>query len=279
MKTSSSEGPVLSVCIPTYNRCKLVNSLACSILKLSGDFEVCIHIDGSSDDTDVCLTLIKDERLKVSISENRGRAQSIASLIADARGEYVMIYDDDDCLYEEGLEEILRDCSRAIEDDVAGYIYHMNIGEDFFVRSHFQRDRSNLLKLRADEGVTGDKKEVIKTEIFKTLIRCSPLSYRRVPTSMFWALIALDYDVICRNISVGRKDYLDGGMTNSIQKLKVENAYPMYFLHLARCRGYMRRRYSSVYYFLRSTLAMPYYRLLSLRNHAKSWLQGNVLDP
>ena len=102
-----SSRPSLSICIPTFNRRERVVSLVQSVLETPGQVEVCVHVDGSEDDTIEQLARISDSRLVLSASPNRGRASAIATAIAASRGRFVMLFDDDDTLYRKGLEQIL----------------------------------------------------------------------------------------------------------------------------------------------------------------------------
>ncbi|PKP85271.1 MAG: hypothetical protein CVT80_03540 [Alphaproteobacteria bacterium HGW-Alphaproteobacteria-2] len=92
---------LLSICIPTFNRAGSVLALVEALHRVPGDFEICIHDDGSSDDTYARLTEIGDPRLRLSRSANGGRALALRAAIGRASGHFAMIHDDDDMLHPE----------------------------------------------------------------------------------------------------------------------------------------------------------------------------------
>lgn len=257
--------PLLSICIPTYNRREQVVSLVREILRVEGPLEVCVHVDGSTDGTVEALTQLRAPRLSVSEGPNRGRAPSLLSALQRARGKFLMVYDDDDEINRQGLALALAKCACALPDQVAGFIYHLNDQNGTRLGSDFPVARSNFLKLRADEQVKGDKKEIILTELFKVCTYDDTGAYRRIPSSLTWARVALTHDVICVNQTIGVKYYLAGGMTSNIKEIKRKNAYPMYLLYWAHCAAYLRGRYRSVRHFTRSLIGLTGYSLLAFR--------------
>ncbi|MFZ5672246.1 MAG: glycosyltransferase family 2 protein [Pseudomonadota bacterium] len=237
---------ILSICIPTYNRRERVAALVRHLLAMPGAFEICVHVDGSTDGTIEELATISDTRLVASNGPNGGRANAMLSACRQARGRFILIFDDDDTLSHEGLQAVLDDCAHPLPDRAVGYIYHLvgergdRIGDPFPMIA-----QSNFLALRADHGVRGDKKELVLADALKAVIYDGRGRFRRVPTSLIWSRLALRYDVICRDVAIGRKLYLAGGMTNNINKLKARDAYPMALLYATHVNGFVRGRYRS----------------------------------
>lgn len=255
---------MLSICIPTYNRAELVTSLVQRLLANPGPFEICVHVDGSADDTLQRLSSIDDPRLRVTSAENRGRARSLVAAGHNASGRYCMLFDDDDDLSAEGLARVLRDCTEPLPEGCVGRIYHLADEAGARVGSAFPVERANLIALRADHGVTGDKKEVVLTEPLRAAM-ITDKAYRRVPTSLYWARLALTQDVLCVNEMIGTKTYLAGGMSDSIKRLKRNNAEPLVSLHKTRLSAFFRRRFKSWRFALRSAFAMMLYGVQSLK--------------
>jgi len=256
--------PTLSICIPTYNRRELIFALVDSIIKLHGSFEVCVHIDGSTDDTLACLQTIPDDRLRLSSSSNRGRACSIVQAVRSSRGRYIMLFDDDDKLYPEGLQRILADCSLTADVPAAGFIYHMDDELGKRLGSPFPCEYSNFLALRADSTVIGDKKEVVLGDLVRKACKDLDGGYRRVPTSLLWSRVALTDDIVCRHVSVGRKIYLNTGMTANIRNLKQESAWPMAKLYATQVEGYFYGRYRSAGFAVKALVGLVFYTVLSV---------------
>lgn len=252
--------PLLSICIPTFNRSLLVFDLVSGLLNQAGDFEICVYVDGSSDNTLDVLGRINNSRLRVGFSENRGRASALYAAVKMARGNFIMIFDDDDQLSEDGLRRILIDCQGLLPKQCVGFIYHMVDDDGRQVGSNFPVERSNFIALRADYAVSGDKKEVVLADALRSVMH--PPKNRRVPTSMYWSKLAINFDVICRNVSIGRKHYLSDGMTSRIRLLKVSNVEPLIELYRTHIQAFASGRYTSWRYVMRSLLALMYYATL-----------------
>lgn len=242
---------LLSICIPTFNRADRVFRLVSGLLALPGDFEVCVHDDGSSDDTYARLSEIGDPRLHLSRSSNEGRAQALRLAIGCASGRFAMFQDDDDLLYPEGLAAVLADCAAPLPEGCAGSVYHLEDERGKRIGGDFPVARSNLLALRADRGVTGDKREVVLRSLLLAAMDV-PGRPRRVPTSLYWTRLAHGHDILCRNVTIGRKSYLAGGMSDRIAALKAANPRPMYLLARARVAAFAAGRYRSPGFLLRS---------------------------
>ncbi|MCO8275875.1 glycosyltransferase [Actinoplanes sp. TRM 88003] len=88
----------VSVVIPTCNRPELATRAVRSALGQSHrDLEVIVVIDGPDDDTVAALNEIGDERLRVLVLPERGKAPNARNQgVAIAEGRYVALLDDDD---------------------------------------------------------------------------------------------------------------------------------------------------------------------------------------
>ncbi|MGA2914821.1 MAG: glycosyltransferase family 2 protein [Sedimentisphaerales bacterium] len=89
--------PIVTVIIPTYNRCNLLTEAINSVLAQSyKDFELLVIDDGSTDDTRQTVAEIKDDRIKY-FHKNNGGVSSARNLgIKNARGEFICFLDSDD---------------------------------------------------------------------------------------------------------------------------------------------------------------------------------------
>lgn len=259
---TDSQDPLLTICIPTYNRRDLVTALVTSLLRQEGQFEVCVAIDGSTDGTEAALAAIGEPRLSVISGPNRGRGSALVAAVERARGRFVMLFDDDDSLSADGLSAVLGDCAEPLPGNCLGFVYHLGDEAGHRVGSSFPRERTNLLALRADLGVRGDKKEVVLASALRRAMARGPVNCRRIPTSLYWSRLALVGDVLCRNRVIGCKRYLPGGMSQRVRGLKGANAYPMLLLYLTHLRGF-GSRYRSPRFALRACAALPVYALLA----------------
>lgn len=264
--------PLLSICIPSFNRAGRLMALVESLLAEPGRFEVRVHVDGSTDDSPARLEGLRDPRLQVSSGPNQGRAGALAMAVRAARGTFVMLFDDDDALSADGLRTVLADCARPLPEGCAGHIYHLADPSGHRVGSPFGRQRSNFLALRADHGVVGDKKEVVLAALLRQVMeprrRPGMPAPRRVPTSLYWSRIALTHDVLCHETIVGTKTYLPGGMSHTIGQLKRGSAGPLLDLRLVQVAAFRQGRYRSRSFAVRALLGWARWAPAVLRDRA-----------
>lgn len=93
-----SEGVLVSVVIPTYNRPHLTTKTIQSALKQDlNSFEIIVVDDGSTDETWEKISQIEDKRLRAyRHEENRGANAARNTAIYQARGKYIAFLDSDD---------------------------------------------------------------------------------------------------------------------------------------------------------------------------------------
>lgn len=256
---------LLSVCIPTFNRRDRVAALVRELLRAKCPLQICVHVDGSTDGTNESLAEIasRDARLVVTTGPNGGRGVAMFSAIASATGDYCMIFDDDDDLFTDRLPEVCELLSGPADEKVAGFVFSMVLDDMDAAAKQFPSERTNLIRMRADEGVVGDKKEIIRTSLLKQVAMPPAGRFRRVPTSLLWSRLAIEYDVICVNIDIGRKRYLPEGMTARVRLLQRQNAYPMLLLNLNYIGAFWLGRYRSVRFLGKAVLACLSFGALS----------------
>jgi glycosyltransferase involved in cell wall biosynthesis len=99
--------PKVSVCIPTYNRAKMLPYAVESVLSQTyPDFELIICDDGSKDNTPQLVNGWSDSRIRyVRHSANIGRSKNMRSGFQAACGDYFIKFDDDDALTPQFLEK------------------------------------------------------------------------------------------------------------------------------------------------------------------------------
>ena len=95
--TTPGTAPKVSVIIPTYNRAALLPRAANSVLaQTCQDFEILIVDDCSADDTPQVIAAFTDPRIRAFRHDvNRGQSAAINTGLANARGEYTALLDDD----------------------------------------------------------------------------------------------------------------------------------------------------------------------------------------
>jgi glycosyltransferase involved in cell wall biosynthesis len=113
-----TENPILSICIPTYNRLSYLKNLLELLLPqiLSKKIEICISDNNSSDGTrDFLRTLINDYTfIKCQIqSNNLAIDDNMYAVIAMATGQYIYPIGDDDVILEGGLNFLIAEATRG----------------------------------------------------------------------------------------------------------------------------------------------------------------------
>jgi glycosyltransferase involved in cell wall biosynthesis len=92
--------PKISICIPTFNRIKLLPFAIDSVLQQTyQDLELIICDDGSRDGTPKLISQYTDSRIRyIRHSQNIGKSNNMRSGFEAATGEYFIKFDDDDRL-------------------------------------------------------------------------------------------------------------------------------------------------------------------------------------
>lgn len=89
--------PKVSVIIPTYNLSSMVKNTINSVLdQTEQGLEVIVVDDGSTDDTRVVVTRIRDGRIKYFYKDNGGTSSARNYGLSKAKGQYIAFLDHDD---------------------------------------------------------------------------------------------------------------------------------------------------------------------------------------
>uniref|UniRef100_UPI00404B1496 glycosyltransferase family 2 protein n=1 Tax=Gelidibacter sp. TaxID=2018083 RepID=UPI00404B1496 len=99
--------PYFSVVISLYNKEKQIQSTIESVLTQTFiDFEIVVVNDGSTDDSEMIVKSIKDERIHLYSQENQGASSGRNAAISKAKGIYIAFLDADDLWETNYLETI-----------------------------------------------------------------------------------------------------------------------------------------------------------------------------
>ena len=228
--------PLISILTPTYNRGKLLLPLYESLKNLTfEDFEWLIVDDGSEDDTEqYALSWIAHNiqnaefPIRYIKKSNGGKHTAINRGVREANGELILILDSDDTLPADSLATIAhyyeqckgyKDCA-----GVCGLMAHHDgqlIGTGFPKEPMYE----SALQFRyAEEGnVTGDLLEVYKTSVMREFPFPEIENEKFCPESLVWNRIANKYKLFCFNKIVYYRDYLDGGLTSKIVRIRMNS--------------------------------------------------------
>lgn len=163
---------MISVVIPTHNRCNIVGRSIDSVLNQTyDDIEVIVVSDGSTDDTDAVVSKYEnsDHRVKyVSYTPARGGNYARNLGISRSSGEYVAFLDDDDTWYPEKLEKQLKVLE---ENPLVGLVYTgshvIYVNEKIEYRSIPKKSGYLLHELLLDNVVGSTSTVLVRKTIFE----------------------------------------------------------------------------------------------------------------
>jgi len=108
-----SDMPVLSVCVPTYNRLSYLKELLSALLSQAnsvpnGLVEVCVGDNASTDGTRAYLETLTSPSLRFWTNPtNVGGDRNFLKCITEAHGDYVWLLGDDDLLTDDAVARVL----------------------------------------------------------------------------------------------------------------------------------------------------------------------------
>lgn len=228
--------PFISILTPTYNRGKLLLPLYESLKNLTfEDFEWLIVDDGSEDDTEqYALSWIAHniENTEFPIryikKSNGGKHTAINRGVREANGELILILDSDDTLPSESLATIAQYFEQCKDyKDCAGVCGLMAHHDGQLIGTGFPKDPmyESALQFRyAKKGnVTGDLLEVYKTSVMREFPFPEIENEKFCPESLVWNRIANKYKLFCFNKVIYYRDYLEGGLTSKIVRIRMNS--------------------------------------------------------
>ena len=226
----SGEKMLITVFTPTYNRAHLLPRLYESLCRQTfKDFEWVIVDDGSTDGTR-SLTLSLSSRegtffpVRYFYQENGGKHRAINRGIKEAKGELFLILDSDDTLPTQSLEFISHYYQQIKGDASFGGVCGYMANHDGTVIGHgcdVPVLDTNSIDLRYKYHVKGDMLEVYRTSVLKEFPFPEIDGEKFVPEAMVWNRIASKYKLRVFHEVIYYRDYLDGGLTDKIVKIRM----------------------------------------------------------
>ena len=248
---------MITVFTPAYNRGHLLHRVYESLCKQTfRDFEWVVVDDGSVDETASLFTSNDNVNDNSSIhlytfssknevesgqtsdirhqtsnfpiryfyQENGGKHRAINRGVKEAQGELFLILDSDDTLPEKSLETI-NHYYQQIKDDrsfggVCGYMAHhdgtiIGRGCDMPVLD------ANSIEIRYKYNIQGDMLEVFRTEVMREIPFPEIPGEKFVSEALVWNRIACKYRLRVFHEVVYYRDYLEGGLTDKIVKIRM----------------------------------------------------------
>lgn len=221
---------MITVLTPSYNRGILLKDLYCSLIKQTfKDFEWIVIDDGSSDSTKDIVESLKEEG-KINIvyvkKKNGGKHTALNRGVAIAKGELVLIVDSDDSLPSDSLFNINQQYLDIKNDSsiggVCGLMAHHDgtvIGQQALSSS---KDISSI-EMRYRFGFQGDVCEVFRTSVLREFPFPEIDNEKFCPEALVLNRIAKKYKLRFFYCVIYFRDYLDGGLTSNIVKIRMNS--------------------------------------------------------
>lgn len=220
---------MITIFTPTYNRAHLLARLYRSLCHQSNkDFEWVIVDDGSVDHTEAVIESFQVENqiaIQFYKQENRGKHSAINKGVSLAKGELFFIVDSDDYLAAQAVEEVYFYFNKMQHLPSVAGVAGRRMYADFSIvgTSNYEELISNSLDIRYLHQVTGDLVEVFKTEVLKKYPFPESKGEKFCPEALVWNRIAQNYDLLFFNKGIYITEYLEGGLTSSIVKIRMQS--------------------------------------------------------
>lgn len=163
--------PKVSIIIPTHNRAELLQLAIKSVLgQTFQDFEIIIVDDASTDNMTDVVSAFKDERIKLFRRDVSGGDAVARNLgIANSKGEYIALLDDDDEWFPEKLQRqigILMNSTPEIGAVYTGCIF-IDIESQKILGVRYAEERGNIFSAILAENRINTSSVVLKRTCFE----------------------------------------------------------------------------------------------------------------
>lgn len=239
--------PFITILTPTYNRASLLPRLFDSLLRQTNkDFEWIVVDDGSTDDTREVVANLKEKcggafPMDYVYKANGGKHMAINIGAERARGELLFIADSDDLLTDDALETV-ENSWHDISDDksfagIAGLDITMDTREVIGSGLPQEHIDCNAIDIRYRHHVTGDMKEVFRTEVLREFPFPEFAGERFCPEQLVWFRMARRYRLRYINKPIYIADYQPDGITAGITRARMRNpsASMLTYAELTEC--------------------------------------------
>ncbi len=239
--------PFITILTPTYNRASLLPRLFDSLLRQTNkDFEWIVVDDGSTDDTREVVANLKEKcggafPMGYVYKANGGKHMAINIGAERARGELLFIADSDDLLTDDALETVANSWHDISDDKSFAGIAGLDITMDTceVIGSGLPQEHidCNAIDIRYRHHVTGDMKEVFRTEVLREFPFPEFAGERFCPEQLVWFRMARRYRLRYINKPIYIADYQPDGITAGITRARMRNpsASMLTYAELTEC--------------------------------------------
>lgn len=251
---------LISLFTPTYNRANLITRVYDSLISQSNyDFEWLIVDDGSTDNIREVVENIKSKHnalfsIRYIYKKNGGKHTAVNVGVHEAKGELFFILDSDDYLPSDALKIVaeeyakVRDADSDFDSD-SNSNFNSNSDENESKSRSMSKSKfagvagldrfadgrtvgnglpcdsidCNAMDIRYKYHVTGDMKEVFRTEVLKEFPFPEIEGERFCPEQLVWFRIAQKYKLHYFNKPIYIAEYQEGGITAGITRARMNS--------------------------------------------------------
>lgn len=218
----------LSIITATYNRAYCLPNIYTSLLTNNkDDFEWILVDDGSIDGTESIAKVWMNEN-KINFryikKENEGKTSSIIrGFDLFPKGEFSLVLDSDDYLYEGIIDVLKKECTTLSEDQI-GIVGLKSDLRGNLIGSKFSVEFSTYIDMYfGKQKVQGDKLFLIRTYLYKkSMVKPFP-NEKFIPDNIPYINVNKYGNFKCMNIFFYKGDYMQDGMTNNVLKMAANN--------------------------------------------------------
>lgn len=225
----------ITIFTPTYNRAHLLPRIyvsLCGLLsKAESEFEWLLVDDGSTDNTREVVVDIKSKHkspfpIRYIYKSNGGKHTAVNVGVQEAKGELFFILDSDDYLPSDALKIVAEEYTKVREDASIGGVAGLDrYADGRTVGNGLPCDSidCNAMDIRYKHHVTGDMKEVYRTEVLKEFPFPEIEGERFCPEQLVWFRIAQKYKLHYFNKPIYIAEYQEGGITAGITRARMNS--------------------------------------------------------
>lgn len=192
----------VTVLSPVYNKSKTINRTFQSLLNQTCyDFEWLLINDGSKDNSAEIIKTFETELFPIRFydKENEGLNRTFNMGIRLAKGDLVLRMDPDDYLVNNAIERIVHYYDLIKDDDsLCSIAFLTGTPDGSLVGTHPYKNihRSNFIDYRYLDHAKGDRKEIVKREVFRQFPMLEIEGEKFCSESVMWQNIAEHYDAL-----------------------------------------------------------------------------------
>lgn len=226
---------LVTIITPTYNREKYLGKLYHSLKEQTcRNFKWIVIDDGSMDNTKNLVNgFVEDEKrdfeMQYVYQDNRGKHTALNRAIGLTDTELIFIVDSDDYLPVNSIEIILKYHNKYKQEkenlNLCGYSFLRCHADGNVNTAYFPENEKidSYRSVRINGNIGGDKAEVFYTDILKKFPFPVFEGERFLPEDVVWMQMSGPYNMVHINENIYICDYLEGGLTRSGHRMKIES--------------------------------------------------------